>query len=346
MPTLEQGAAEIGNDFAFSATFEVYPEFKLDGLDGFKVERAETEIGDPDIDDMIETLRKQRATWSLVERKAADGDKVTVDFEGKVKNEPIEGGVGQDVEIIIGQGQMLEEFEQNLIGLSAGDETTFNLKFKKDYQAEDLAGKKATFTVNVKEIAEQELPEIDAEFVKAFGIDNGDLDALRADVRKNIEREAEAMIQSDVKRQIMEQLLESNPIDIPSALIHSEAGGLRTEAMRKLGIKDADAEDPRVPPVDVYMEAAERRVRLSLLVGAVIEENSLEVDRDRVKGKVDEICAPYEKPEEYKKLYFQNPQLLGQVENMVLEEQVIDWLLSKAKLTVTPQGFSELRHGN
>jgi len=346
MPTLEQGSAEIGADFAFSATFEVYPEFKLGGLDGFKVDQVETEIGDADVGAMIETLRTQRATWGPVERKAADGDKVTVDFEGKIKGEIIEGGAGQDVAIIIGQGQMLEEFENNLVGMSAGDEKTFNLKFKKDYQAEELAGKKASFTVNVKEIAEQELPDLDAEFAKAFGIDSGDLDAFRADVRKNMEREAEAMIQSDIKRQIMEQLLESNPIDIPSALIHSEAGGLRAEAMRNLGIKDADAEDSRVPPVDVYMDAAERRVRLSLLVGAVIEENSLEVDRDRVKGKVDEICAPYEKPEEYKKLYFQNPQLLGQVENMVLEEQVIDWLLSKAKLTVTPKGFSELRHGN
>ena len=344
MPTLEQGAAEIGDDFAFSATFEVYPEFRLDGLDGFKVERAETEIGDPDIDDMIETLRKQRATWSPVGRKAADGDKVTVDFEGKVKDEPIEGGVGQDVEIIIGQGQMLEEFEKNLIGLSAGDETSFNLKFKKDYQAEELAGKKATFTVNVKEIAEQELPELDAEFIKAFGVDNGDLEALRADVRKNMEREAEAMIQSDVKRQVMEQLLKANPIDIPSALIQSEAGNLRAEAMRNLGIKDENAEDSRVPPLDAYLVAAERRVRLSLLVGAVIEENSLEVDQDRIKGKVDEICAPYDKPDEFKKLYFQNPQLLEQVKNMVLEEQVVEWLVSKARLTVAPKDFSELRN--
>ncbi len=345
MPTLEQGSAEIGDDFAFSATFEVYPEFTLDGLDGFKVERAETEIGDQDVDEMIETLRTQRATWNPVERKAADGDKVTVDFEGKIKDEPIEGGVGQDVEIIIGQGQMIEDFEKNIIGLSVGDEKTFNLKFRKDYQAEELAGKKASFTVNVKEVAEQELPELDAEFVKAFGIESGDPDAFRADVRKNMLREAEAMIQSDEKRQVMEQLLDSNPIEIPSALIHSEAGNLRKEAMRNLGVDEANAEDSRVPPLETYLEAAERRVRLSLLVGAVVEENKLEVDRDRVKGKVDEICAPYEKPEEFKKLYFQNPQLLQQVESMVLEEQVVEWLVSKADLTVTSKGFSELRNG-
>jgi trigger factor len=344
MPKLEQGSAEAGDDFAYSATFEVYPEFKLDGLDELVVNRAETEIGDQDIDEMIETLRKQRATWTPVERNAADGDKVKVDFEGKVKGEPIEGGAGQDVEIVIGQGQMLEEFEKNLLGVSVGDEKTFKLKFKKDYQAEDLAGKKAEFTVNVKEIAEQELPALDTEFAKTFGIESGDLDEFRADVRKNMEREADSMIQADVKRQIMEQLLGANPIEIPSALTQGEAGNLRKEAMRNLGIEDEHTDDPRVPALDAYQEPAERRVRLSLLVGAVIEENSLEVDRDRVKAKVDEICAPYEKPEEFKKLYYQNPQLLQQIENMVLEEQVIDWLVSKAKLTVTPKGFGELRN--
>ncbi len=345
LPTLEQGSAENGDDYAFSATFEVYPEFKLDGIDGFAVDRAEAEIGEPDIDEMIETLRKQRATWSPVERKAADGDRVTVDFEGKIKGEPIEGGAGQDVPIVIGQGQMLEDFEKNLTGLSAGDEKTFTVKFKKDYQAEELAGKKASFTVIVKEVAEQELPDLDAEFIKGYGVDSGDLETFRADVRKNMEREAVAMIQSDVKRQIMEQLLDANPINIPSALVQRESGSLREEAMRNLGIKDADADDPRVPPLNAYTEPAERRVRLSLLVGAVIEENNLEADRDGVKDKVDEICAPYNEPEQYKKLYFQNPQLLEQVENMVLEEQVIDLLVSKARLTVTPKRFAELSNG-
>jgi len=342
MPSLKEGSAEIGDDYAFSATFEVYPEFKLDGMDGFAVDRPETEVDDSDIDEMIETLRKQRATWSPVERKAADGDRATLDFEGKIKGELINGGAGKDVPIVIGQGQMLEDFEKNLVGLSAGDEKTFNVKFKKDYQAEDLAGKKASFTVNVKEVAEQGLPDLDAEFIKGYGIDSGDIDAFRADVRKNMEREADAMISSEVKRQIMEQLLEANPIGIPSALVQREAGSLREEAMRNLGIKDALDDDPRVPPLNAYTEAAERRVRLSLLVGAVIEENSLEVDRDGVKDKVDEICAPYEDPEQFKKLYFQNPQLLEQVENMVLEGQVIDLLVSKAKLTVSPKRFSEL----
>ena len=343
MPTLEQSAPESGADFSFSATFEIFPEFQLDGLDKLEVERIETEIGDQDVDDMLQTLRAQRATWNPVERKVADGDKVTVDFEGKVKDQPIEGGVGQDVEIIIGQGQMLEEFEKNLLGLSVGDEKTFNLKFKKDYQAEELAGKKASFTVNVKGIAGQELPDLDEEFVKSFGVESGDMDVMLTDVRKNMEREAEAMIQADLKRQVMDHLLATNPIDIPSALIQSEAGNLQSEAKRNLGIKDEGVNDPRVPSLDTYLEAAERRVRLGLLVSAVIEENSLKVEQSRVRDKIDEMCAPYEKPEEFKQIYFQNPQLLAQVESGVLEEQVTEWLVAQAKLTVTPKAFSELR---
>ncbi len=343
MPTLEQSAPESGADFSFSATFEIFPEFQLDGLDKLEVERIETEIGDQDVDDMLQTLRAQRATWNPVERKVADGDKVTVDFEGKVKDQPIEGGVGQDVEIIIGQGQMLEEFEKNLLGLSVGDEKTFNLKFKKDYQAEELAGKKASFTVNVKGIAGQELPDLDEEFVKSFGVESGDMDVMLTDVRKNMEREAEAMIQADLKRQVMDHLLATNPIDIPSALIQSEAGNLQSEAKRNLGIKDEEVNDPRVPSLDTYLEAAERRVRLGLLVSAVIEENSLKVEQSRVRDKIDEMCAPYEKPEVFKQIYFQNPQLLAQVESGVLEEQVTEWLVAQAKLTVTPKAFSELR---
>ena len=345
MPTVEPADADDGNDFTYVATFEVFPEFELKALKDFPVERAETEIGDADIDEMIDTLRSQRADWTPVERQSADGDQVTIDFEGTLKGEPLEGGSGQDADIVIGQGQMLEDFEKNLLGLSAGDEKTFKLKFPKDYQATEIAGQKAEFKINVKAVAEQSLPEVDAEFVKGFGIESGDVEAFRQDVRNNMEREAKAMIDSEVKRQVMEHLLETNPIEVPSALITSEADNLRKEALRNLGLPEDAPDGPNVPALDSYLEAAERRVRLSLLVGAVIEENSLQVDRDRVRDKLDEICAPYEQPDEIKKIYMQNPQLMGQIESMVLEEQVVDWLVSQAKLTVTPKAFGELRNG-
>lgn len=345
LPTLEQGQTEVGADFAYSATFEIYPEIELAKFDDMKVERAETEIGAADVDEMIDTLREQRADWTTVDRPAADGDKVTVDFDGKINGEPVTDGTGTDVEIILGKGRMLEEFEKNIPGMSATDEKSFDVTFAEDYQAEELAGKTANFTVTVKSVAEQQLPELDADFVKTFGVESGDVEAFRADVCKNMEREAAAMILADVKRQVMEQLLEANPIDIPAALTEREAESLRSEALRKLGVTDEKADDPRVPPIDAYRDAAERRVRLGLLIGAVIEDNGLSVDRERVKDKVDEICAPYDKPEEFKKLYFQNPQLLEQVESVVLEEQVVEWLVAQAELTVSPKAFSELRNG-
>ena len=295
---------------------------------------------DADVEDMVGTLRKQRATWSPVDRKANEGDRVTVDFEGTLKDEPFEGGSGQDVAIVLGEGRMLPDFEKNLNGLAAGDEKSFKLKFPKDYPAADVAGQKVTFAVTAKEVAEQELPEIDAEFVKGFGIDSGEIDDFRADIRKNMEQEAAVRNQAEAKRQVMEQLLDANPIDVPSALADQEAASLRTESLRNMGIQDEN--DPNAPGVEAFRDAAERRVRLGLLVAAVIQDNDLEVDRDRVKAKVDEIVAPYDQPDEIRKMYFQNPQLLGQVENLVMEEQVVAWLIDQADVSTKKVKFSEL----
>jgi len=339
MPTIEPGDAAEGGAFSFTAVFEVYPDVKVAGLDKLKVERSETEVTDADVDDMLNTLRRQRADWTPVNRKAADGDRVTVDFEGTIKDEPFEGGSGQDVPVVIGQGQMLEDFEKHLKGLNTGDEKSFKIKFPKDYHA-DLAGQKATFAVTVKEVAEQQLPEVDDEFVKGFGIASGEADELRADVRRNMEREVEARHRAEAKRQVMEQILAANPIAVPSSLVDQEAVSLRSESLRNMGISEED--DPNAPPVAEFRDAAERRVRLGLLVAAVIQDNELEVDRGRVKAKVDEICAPYDQPDEIRKMYFQNPQLMGQVENVVMEEQVVGWLIDQAAVTTKKVSFSEL----
>lgn len=340
LPTIEPGGAAEGGDFSFTAVFEVYPDVEIEGLDQLTVEKALTKVTDADVDDMLQTLRKQRADWLPVERKAADGDRVTVDFEGTLKGQPFEGGGGQDVPIVLGEGRMLADFEKNLTGLVAGDEKSFKMKFPKDYPSADLAGQKAVFAVTVKEVAEQQLPALDGDFVKGFGIDSGDLEAFRADVRANMEREAEARNRAEVKRQVIEQLLEANPIEIPATLVGQEASSLRSESLRNMGITDDN--DPNAPPVDGFRDAAERRVRLGLLVAAVIQENDLQVDRDVVKARVDEICAPYEKPDEIRKIYFQNPQLMAQVENVVMEEQVIAWLVDRATLSTRDVSFGEL----
>jgi trigger factor len=342
MPQIEPGQLESGKDFSYTATFEIYPEIQLNGLGGLKIEQPEVEIGDADVDEMIGTLREQRSNWVPAERKSKEGDQVTVDFEGTLNGAPIENGRGEKVPIVLGKGQMLEDFEKNIIGLTAGSEKTFKVKFPKDYQAAQLAGKKVSFTATVTEVAEAQLPEVDAEFVKGFGVENGEVDEFRADVRGNMEREAKTKIEAEIKRQVMEQLLDANAIDIPAVLVEKEAATLQSETMRNMGITDPE----QAPPPDTFNSAAERRVRLGLLVGAVIEENEIVVDRERVKAKVDEICAPYEQPDEIRKLYFQNAQLISQIEGVVLEGQVVDWLVSQAKLKKKATKFSELMNAS
>ena len=339
-PTIEPGNVQEGEDFSFTAIFEVYPEIQLEGLDSLSVEQPETEVTDADVDDMIDTLRRQRADWGAVERKSAEGDRVVVDFAGTLGGEPFEGGSGSDVAVVIGQGQMLGDFEDNLKGLAAGDETSFDMPFPQDYPMTELAGQTANFAVTVKEVAQQELPEVNEDFVKTFGIESGDMDAFRSDVRANMVREAESRNRAEIKRQIMEQLLDANPIEVPAALADQEAAGIRREAMQNMGI--TDEADLQAPPLGEFRDAAERRVRLGLIVSAVINEGALEVDRDLVKQRVDELVAPYDQPDEIRKMYFQNPQLLGQVENMVMEEQVVAWLVDKATVTMKPVKFADL----
>jgi len=337
-PQIQPERIEEGQDLAYVATIEVYPEVSLAPLDQLTVRRPVAAVTDADVDAMLDKLREQRASFEPVERKAADGDQVRVDFEGRIDGEPLEGGQGEDVPIRLGAGQMLPDFEKNLRGLSAGDEKTFKLKFPKDYHAADLAGRKAEFTVRVREVGEQRLPELDADFVKGFGIDSGELDELRADIRRNMEREVQSRQSAELKRQVMDGLLAANPVPVPESLVRQEAASLQQDAMRQLGIQDP----AQAPALESFRDAAEKRVRLGILVGTVVAEEQLEVDRDRVRAKVEEICAPYDQPEEIARMYFQNPQLLAQVENAVLEEQVVERLLDKATITDEQCSFDEL----
>jgi trigger factor len=337
-PRIEPENLEDGKDLTYVAVFEIYPEVELKGLESIKVKRPVVEVGDSDAQAMLEKLRAQRATWKAVELPAAAGHQARVDFDGTLDGEPLEGGKGEDVAIVIGEGQMLEDFEKNLIGMQAGEEKTFKLKFPKDYHAEQLAGKKASFAVKVREVAERELPQLDEGFVKGFGVESGKLDDLLADVRRNMEREAADRVRAEIKGQVMEGLLEANAVPVPGVLVEEEARGLQAETMRRAGVTDQSA----APAVETFRETAERRVRLGLLIGAFIEQHGVQVDRDRVRQKVEEICAPYDQPEEIVKLYLQNAQLLGQVENVVLEEQVVEMLLAKAKVKDDKRSFEEL----
>lgn len=336
-PTIEPVPSENTSDFAYVATFEVLPEVELKGLDKIKVQRPDVQITDGDKDDMIENLRQQKATWVDVDRKSAEGDQVIVDFEGKLDGEAIQGGTGNEIPVVLGQGQMLPDFEKGLTGVSAGDETSFKVKFPKDYHAADLQGKKVDFAVTVHKVQEQELPALDDEFAEAFGVTEGGLDQLMVEVGENMEREARQKIRNDIKEQAINGLLEANPIDVPKALVDQEAHNMQHEMMRQLGIDDHD----KAPPQENFVEGAERRVRLGLLLRQFITDQELTVDSDRVREHVEEMCAGYEDADDMVQSYLSNPQLIQQIEPVVLEEQAIDKLVEGGKQSDKKFGFKE-----
>ena len=336
-PRIVPEASGDGKDFAYVATFEVLPEVKLKDLDKIEVEKPEVEISDDDREAMILNLRKQKATFESVERAAKEGDRVIVDFDGTLKGEPVKGGKGKEVPVTLGQGQMLPDFEKALYGVKPGEEKTFKVKFPKDYHAEDLAGQKVEFAIKVHRVEEEKLPPLDDSLAELYGVEEGGLEQLRADVVSNMEREAAEKVKADVKEQVMNALLELNPIDIPSSLTHEEMHSRQHEAMRRLGIDDHD----KAPPVENFRPGAERSVRLGLLMRQLIEDKGITVDPERVKTKVEEICSGYEQAEEMMASYLGNPQVMTQIEPIVLEEQAVDWLVEQGKLKTRKVGFKE-----
>ena len=314
--------------FAYVATFEVLPEVNLKDLDKIKVERPDVEVGDADLEDMLLSLRKQRADWEAVDRKSKDGDRVIVDFKGTIDGEEFQGGSGTEIPVVLGQGQMLPDFEKGLNGIAAGDEKTIKVKFPKDYHAEELAGKKAEFAVNTHRVEQQILPELDDEFAEAFNVTEGGLEQFRKDVRENMEREAKTKVDGDVREQVMEGLIEKNPIDIPQAMVQEEMHTMQHEAMQRLGIEDHD----QAPPMENFRDMAEKRVRLGLLLRQVIAENGLSADEAAIRARVEEMCAGYENAGDMVNMYMNNPQIMQQIEPMVVEQKAIDWLLENGKV--------------
>jgi len=337
-PQIETEELEDGGALIYKATFEIYPDIEVQGLDKLKLEKPLLEIGDKDIEDMIENLRKQRAAWTEVEKAAEDGDQVTIDFEGSLKGELFEGGTGADVPVVLGQKQMIEDFEKGLYGLKAGEEKEIKVKFPKDYPAEELAGQKAVFKINCKKVESQELPEVDEEFIKGFGIESGAEEDLRKDIVENMDRQSETKIREKLKVQILDQVADANEIEVPKVMIEQEITSMIQDVMQRQGITD----EAQAPAREEFSEMAERRVRLSLLMSEIINDNQIQADATRVSEKVDELCKPYPNSAEMRDLYMQNQQLLSQIQNMVLEEQVMDFLTDKATLSEKKFGFIEL----
>ena len=328
---------EDGKTFAFTATFEIMPEVVLKDLEKIKIETPEITIGDEDVDDMLMNLRKQKATWEAVDRKSAEGDRVTIDFVGKLKGEIFPGGEGKDFPVVLGAGQMLPDFEKGLVGVKADDETTFKVKFPKEYQAEDLAGKKADFTINVHRVEAEVLPELNDEFAETFNVTDGGIKQFMKDVRENMERESDQKAQGDLREQVMDGLLKSNPLEIPNTLKHEEMHSLQREAMQRMGVKDAE----QAPPLANFSEAAEKRVALGLLLRQVIVDKELKADEAMIRARVEELCAGYENAEDMVTMYLGNPQVMQQIEPMVIEQQAIDWIVENGKSKAKKISFKE-----
>ncbi|MEM6820121.1 MAG: trigger factor [Pseudomonadota bacterium] len=336
-PSIETETTDAGEDFAYIATFEVFPEVALKDLDKMSIELAEVEIEDADVDKVIDSLRTQRSTWEPVERAAGDGDQVIVDFDGKLDGEEIPNGSGKNVPVELGAGQMLDDFENALGGIAAGETREFDVSYPDDYPAEELAGKVGQFTATVSAVNERIVPEIDEEFVKSFGVEDGSLDTLKSEVRQNMQSELDTKQAADAKQQVFEQLLEHNPIEVPNALVHQEAAAMQQQAMRQMGIEDPE----KAPPLTEFLTGATRRVQISLLIQEFISVEKLELDRSRIPEKIKSLFAGYDENEEMVANYANDPRFLQQIEPMVMEEQAIEALRTKGTESSKKVGFQE-----
>lgn len=340
-PRIEPKTLEAGKDVEFVATFEVYPEFTVQGLDKVAVEKPIANVTDADVDTMLETLRKQRASWAVVDRAAKEGDQVTIDFVGTVDGVAFEGGSANGVKVVIGSNSMIPGFEEGLVGAKAGGSVELNVTFPEDYGNKDLAGKAAVFKVIVGSVSEQKLPELDDAFVALFGLSSGGVAALKVEVRKNMERELRQVIKNKIKAQVMDGLVKENEVALPTALVDQEIERLRQQANRELGMATRKKDLPELP-ASLFADQAKRRVSLGLIVGEVIRANKIEADGNRVRAAVEDIASAYETPSEVVNWYYSNKRELAQMEALVLEDQVVDFVLSKAQVTEKPISFDEL----
>ena len=340
--TEKEGAPE--GQATFDAVFEVFPEVKMGDLAEAEVEKVSTEVTDEAIDKTIDILRKQRRTFAqrAADAAAEDGDRVTVDFEGKLDGEPFEGGKAEGFQFLVGEGQMLKEFEDAVRGMKTGESKTFPLAFPEEYHGKDVAGKTADFLVTLNKIEAANLPEINDALVKSLGIADGTVEALRADIKKNLDREVKFRLLARNKAAAMDALLSKAELDLPNASVDAEIGRLKEGAradLKQRGIKDADKAEI---PDDIFRPQAERRVRLGLVVSDLVRANDLYAKPEQLKAHVDELAASYEKPEDVVRWYFGDRQRLGEVEAVVIENNVSDFVLSKAKVTEKTLSFDEL----
>jgi trigger factor len=344
VPRISEKDGAPAGEMAFDATFEVYPEVKIGDLSATEIERVSTEVTDAAIDKTLEILRKQRRTFQLrpAAEGAADGDRVTIDFEGKIDGVPFDGGKAEGFQFILGEGRMLEAFEKAVRGMKTGESKTFPLAFPEDYQGKDVAGKEADFLVTLKKIEAEHLPEVNEAFAKSLGMADNGVEGLRADIRKNLQREVKFRVVARNKAAVMDALVGAAELELPKALVQNELERLVANAradLKQRGIKDAD----NAPiPTEMFQPQAEKRVRLGLVVAELVRSQKLQAKPEQVTAHIEEMAQSYEKPEEVKRWYFGDPQRLGEVEAVVIENNVTEYVLAQAKVTDKALAFDEL----
>lgn len=339
-PVIEPVPKEQGEGFCYTAIFEVMPEIKLSDMSNTTIKRPVSEVTDQDVEQMIDKLRKQHTTWEDVERKSQDGDQLTINFKGMMDGEAFEGSSADGVPLILGSNSMIKGFEAGLVGAEAGEKRTLELVFPEEYQVENLKGKDAVFEVEVTKVAEPVIPELDDEFIKTFGMADGTAETFRDEIRSNMERELKDKIGALLKDRAMDALLESNEISVPKSMVKQEAQTLKEQT--KQNMQQHGQESSVDLPLDLFEDQAKRRVSLGLIVAEVIKENEIKLDEERVKEKIKEFAKSYEEPQDVIEYYSSNQEQMALVQNIVLEEQVVDWVMEQAKIEDVESGFEEV----
>lgn len=337
---------KLENDFlVYQASVETMPEVQVKGLDEIEVERQMATVSDGDVDTMIENLQKQRQTFETKDGELADGDEATFDFEGSIDSEKFEGGSAENFRLIIGSGQMIPGFEDGMKGMKAGEEKTIKVTFPEDYQAENLKGKEADFKITLKEVKEAKLPELNDEFFELFGVTEGGLDKLKTDVRKNMEREIKNAARNQVKQAAFDALVDKNEFDVPNAMLAAEIDRQRNLMLQRFAQQfgaNPNTFDKNMLPDELFEDQALRAVRLGVLVGQIIDKQKLEVDQERVTAFIAEAAENYEDPNEVIEYYTNDKQERAGIEAVVLEDQVVEYILSQAKVTDKEVKYQDL----
>ena len=342
MPRFETAAdAANGEQLEFSATFEVYPEIVVGSISSAKIERPTVQVTDADVDKTIDILRKQRATFEVSGTAAQQGDQVDIDYSGTIDGQPFAGGATQGYVVTLGEGRTLADFDGPLEGMKAGEEKTYDVTFPTDYHGKEVAGKTAQFQVKVNRVLAARLPDIGPELAQALGVEDGDINKMRAEVRANIEREVSKRVENKVKEQVMQALTDATPLSVPRALIDSEIERLQQRARQDMAGRGIKADDMPMP-ADLFEAQAQRRVTLGLILAEVVKAHDLKAQAEQVRKLIDEYAESYEKPEQVVAWYYENPTRLAEVESLVLEQNVVSWALNQAQVEDKPTAFDDL----